>query len=312
MSKNVLVLGSSGMLGSMVTKVLAKSPEITVVTASRTHPTCETLINLDIRWHFLDIELFDPEHFVNVLKIQNIQYIINCIGVTKPFIDEKSTKSRDNAILINSIFPSMLANTAEDFGIQVLQIATDCVYSGISTEFYTESSPHDATDIYGKTKSLGEVPHPNIHHLRCSIIGPEPTKNAFLLEWFLNQPQNSTISGFQNHLWNGITTYHFARICQGIIENDIELPNMQHIVPSNSDIGEGWHPADVADKFRLLNMFAKHYNRPDITINRVKAEKDVNRAINTENKELNQKIWEAAKYTGPPSIDFMIEELSKL
>ena len=41
----------------------------------------------------------------------------------------------------------------------ILQIATDCVYSG-ATGGYTESSSHDALDVYGKTKSLGEVALP--------------------------------------------------------------------------------------------------------------------------------------------------------
>ena len=36
-----------------------------------------------------------------------------------------------------------------------------------------------ALDVYGKTKSLGEAYDLNVHHLRCSIIGPEPKEYKF-------------------------------------------------------------------------------------------------------------------------------------
>jgi dTDP-4-dehydrorhamnose reductase len=311
MTQNILILGSSGMLGEMCSKTLVQNNNFKVIGASRTRPSDQILSSLHW-WYQFDIDQFEIEEFVNIIKDQEINYIINAIGITKPFIDENSISSRNNAILINSVFPSMLANTVEEFNIQILQIATDCVYSGNTTGFYTESSPHDTTDVYGKTKSLGEISHPNIHHLRCSIIGPEPTKKAFLLEWFLNQPQNAEISGFKNHIWNGITTYHFAKICEGIIENNIELPHLQHIVPYNNILGSGWTPADAVDKYRLLQMFAKYYNRSDIVINPIMADKSISRAISTENIELNQKLWQAAKYTGPPSIELMIEEMSNI
>ena len=66
-------------------------------------------------------------------------------------------------------------------GARVLQIATDCVYSGAQGA-YVETDLHDALDVYGKTKSLGECQEPNVYHLRCSIIGPEPKDFKFLIE----------------------------------------------------------------------------------------------------------------------------------
>ena len=47
---------------------------------------------------------------------------------------------------------------------------------------YVETDLHDALDVYGKTKSLGECQEPNVYHLRCSIIGPEPKDFKFLIE----------------------------------------------------------------------------------------------------------------------------------
>ena len=54
-------------------------------------------------------------------------------------------------------------------GIRIIQIATDCVYDGVNGN-YSETDLHNPTDIYGKTKSLGEVPEPDFLNIRCSMI----------------------------------------------------------------------------------------------------------------------------------------------
>ncbi|MEC7900574.1 MAG: proline dehydrogenase family protein, partial [Acidobacteriota bacterium] len=38
---------------------------------------------------------------------------------------------------------------------------------------YKENDSHDAIDVYGKTKSLGEIKSENFFNIRCSIIGKE-------------------------------------------------------------------------------------------------------------------------------------------
>ena len=49
-----------------------------------------------------------------------------------------------------------MADTTLNKKIKIFQIATDCVYSGRLGK-YNEKSEHDDTDIYGVTKSLGEI-----------------------------------------------------------------------------------------------------------------------------------------------------------
>lgn len=207
--------------------------------------------------------------------------VINCIGLIKPKI-----KHPIDAILVNARFPYMLPHNT-------IQIATDCVYSGLKGN-YVESDLHDATDVYGKTKSLGEAPH--IKNLRCSIIGPEVKNHISLLDWFLAQKE---ANGFTNHLWNGVTTYHFAKIAQGVVREGIELPQLQHIVP-----------ADKVTKAELLRIIAKAYKK-DIKVTDVEAE-PIDRTLSTENPELNKELWQVAGYSEPPTIEQMVEELSKL
>lgn len=302
MSKTVLILGGTGMLGSMVVDVLRKNKDLEIIATRK--PLNKTNIEKidDVEWRYLsansalkgsDSDLYSSWH--------GIDWIINCIGTIKPYIHDDNKDEVENAIKINSLFPHKIDNVSKELNVKCIQIATDCVYTG-KEGHYSESDPHDATDVYGKTKSLGEVKSENFIHLRCSIIGPEAGRSSSLLEWFLGNPENATINGFTNHIWNGITTYHYAKICEGIICNDLkDLPMVQHIVPGNAII-----------KGNILKEFAKNFNRSDITINPTTAKTMVDRTLTTELPEVNKKIWQAAGYdeTGP-TIEQMVEELAE-
>ena len=165
---------------------------------------------------------------------------------------------------------------------------------------YVESDPHDALDVYGKSKSLGEAYFPNMYHLRCSIIGPELTSHLSLLDWFLHQPRGAEVSGYTNHHWNGVTTLHFARLCRGIIKANLKLPHVQHLVPSG-----------LISKADILKAFAKAFDRQDIKIKPAPANVVIDRTLTTNDVKLNQAIWQAAGYPKPPTIEQMIKELAE-
>ncbi len=280
----VVILGSTGMLGSMVKRYLSEKPQYDISVIDRPSFDADAL--------FLEPILTD--------FLQGHDYAINCIGIIKPRIDEKNPHSVEHAIRVNALFPHGLARAAEQIGCQVLQIATDCVYSG-ATGSYTEDSPHDATDVYGKTKSLGEVRSPNVHHLRCSIIGPEPDGRPkdSLLEWFLNQPPGSMLKGYANHRWNGITTLAFAAICHGIMSTGMALPFVQHIVPYNA-----------VNKYELLSHLGYFYKREDVSIEPIDVPTAVDRTLWTKDSVINLNLWRAAGYNRRPLVQEMIEELA--
>ena len=87
--------------------------------------------------------------------VSNKDYIINCVGVIKPYIDESDPESIKNALDVNSLFPHIL-NKSIKKKTKIFQIATDCVYNGEKGKYY-EKDHHNANDIYGKSKSAGEV-----------------------------------------------------------------------------------------------------------------------------------------------------------
>lgn len=225
--------------------------------------------------------------------------IVNNIGVIKSNIVDGDSESEINAIRVNSLFPHELVATASERGIQVVQIATDCVYSGQLGE-YNESSKHDAWDVYGKTKSLGEVNAPNMTLLRCSVIGREQGRSSNLIEWVLSQPENAQLSGYTNHLWNGLSTLAFSQICAGIIKNKNFVPGVHHVVPT-----------EVVSKQQLVEGIARAFGREDISVSPVETPISVDRTLSTEDKNYNSALWNQAGYSEIPSVTQLLKEYAQ-
>ncbi|GHV90780.1 NAD(P)-dependent oxidoreductase [Spirochaetia bacterium] len=275
MKAKVAVIGINGMLGNTVFRVLQDS-NLNVTGISRKELDAETAA-------FADIEKV----------VACYDYIVNCIGIIKPYIHDTHSGEVERAIAVNALFPHKLARC----GIKVIQIATDCVYDGVKGN-YIETDKHNATDVYGKTKSLGEVISDAFLNLRCSIIGLEKNHKKSLLEWFLNQPDNVEVNGFKNHYWNGISTIAFAKICKGIIENNSWFHGVQHVIPDS-----------VLLKSDMLKVFARVFNRADININDTDAEIAIDRTLSTLNEVQNRTLWEIAGYKKIPTIENLIEEI---
>lgn len=226
------------------------------------------------------------------------EVVINCVGLTKAHINSEDISSRRAAIRVNSLFANDLAMAAEEKGFRVIQVATDCVFNG-SKGSYSEDSPHDAHDVYGMTKSLGECPSSRVLHLRCSLVGREAEgRNSLLYNWVSNQPKSARIPGFTNHFWNGLTNQTFGRIIGGIIKTRFELNGVVHLVPSSQ-----------VTKAELVQMIADKEGRSDITVIPEPAKTTVNRTLSTKDPLLNRELFALAGYAEPPSIEQMLGDL---
>ena len=284
MSK-VLILGSTGMLGSAVEKVL-KAGEIDITVASRTKGVLFDAVGVNMH------------NLIEDSGLSSGDFIVNCIGLTKARINEESIASRQLAVELNIDFPNSLARAAEHANLRVIQVATDCVYSG-GRGSYTELDAHDSHDVYGKTKSMGEAPSASVMHLRCSLIGPELGRSSLFYEWVRNQPQGSHIQGYKNHFWNGLTSTAFARIVHGVVTSDLFKPGVQHLVP-----------AGRVTKDELIRIALASLSRSDVQVEAVDAREGVDRTLNTINAEFNKKLFRAAGYLSLPDIPLMVNELA--
>ncbi len=279
------------MLGKMVSLVFSMYSKDNLYFTSRSEDKFSKELNGEILF-------FDPikDNFADLCKIVNPNFVINCIGAIKPTITNKK-ESINNAISINSLFPLEISKTAVDLEFNYIQIGTDCVFSG-SKGNYSELSMTDATDVYGKTKIVGEVTSANKALIRSSIVGPETGNGKSLLNWFL-RTENLEVNGFTDHEWNGVTTLNFAKIVLGITKNQNKNIKLQHLIPN-----------DKVNKYELLLLFQEYFSK-QIKINDAISEAKVDRTLKTNNSRTNDELWKLGGYQKIPSVRENISELAE-
>lgn len=297
--KKIAVLGASGMLGRMLVEYFARQDDCRVVATVRDQLYLEKAAKVMPNVIWVHAKADHKNCSVDFTAISECDWIINAIGIIKPLIKDDNADQVERALWVNGMLPHKLGEWAGKNGTRVLQIATDCVYSGQKGR-YDEGDLHDPLDVYGKTKSLGECYLPNVSHMRCSIIGPEVKDHRSLLDWFLNQPAGGAVKGFSNHDWNGVTTLHFAKLCHGVINRNMELPHVVHIVPGGS-----------ITKAAMLQAFAASYHRNDLAIEVVASTVKIDRTLSTRHQDLNESLWKAAGYGQAPTVEEMISEMSE-
>jgi len=109
-SYKVLVLGANGMLGKMVSLYLSTNKNFNVEVTTR-NKTEFILENFKNNSHILDI---NQNSLLDIVNNDKFNFIINCIGVIKPKINENDNVSVKETILTNSYFPLSIQNIAKD------------------------------------------------------------------------------------------------------------------------------------------------------------------------------------------------------
>ena len=218
-------------------------------------------------------------------KIQELSpnLIINCIGV----LIEQCNHDMIRAIKLNALLPHKLQKLADKIGCQLIQMSTDCVFSGRKKESYLETDQKDGLDTYAKTKGLGEVLNESHLTLRTSVIGPELKEDGSeLFNWFI--AQEGKIDGYTQALWSGVSSLELAKVVKWAIDNDIK--GLYHVTNGKP-----------ISKYELLSLMKKH-TQSQVAINPTDEYK-VDKSFVDSRQEINFKI---------PSYDEMIFNMVEL
>lgn len=266
----ILVIGSNGMAGHIITKYL-KQQGHNVTTSARSGSD----INIDIEKVRLDDSFFS--------SLTNYDFVINCIGLlVKDSIDRP-----DRAAIINSWFPHYLEYNLKNSTTRLIHLSTDCVFDGKKGE-YVEDDIHTEMNAYGSSKSNGEVNNSKDITFRMSIIGTEiKSTGTGLLHWVLTNP-NTELQGWDNALWNGITTLQLAKCIDRYINNPT-ITGVYHLVNNNNSINK----YDLLCKINNIFSLGK-------TIIRSQGPKPVNKILVDTRQEADFKI---------PDYDTQLQEL---
>jgi dTDP-4-dehydrorhamnose reductase len=145
--------------------------------------------------------------------------IINAAAVLASDIaNSVSAQARERALAINAVFPHRLARIAGDLGLRVIQISTDAVF-GRTAGVVNEANVIGPDDFYGVSKAAGELSDACCLTIRCSLVGPPaPGRSRGLWAWLVDEPHRTTLRGYVNHLWSGITTVQLAEVCSALTD----------------------------------------------------------------------------------------------
>jgi dTDP-4-dehydrorhamnose reductase len=242
----VLILGVAGMLGHKLYQRLQSDFDVWG-TVRRPWSYYESL---DLFRRDRIVELVDAGDLATVhqaLEDAAAGVVVNCIGIVKQLPEARDPVK---SITVNSLFPHQLALRCSQQGARLIQISTDCVFSG-RRGMYREDDLPDPEDLYGRTKLLGEVDAPHLT-LRTSIIGREIQGSAGLVEWFLAQ-RSGLVQGFQRAIYSGLTTIELTEVIRDLVEFHRSLRGLYHV------------SSEPISKYDLLQLLKMSY-RADVEI----------------------------------------------
>jgi dTDP-4-dehydrorhamnose reductase len=239
-----LILGGNGMLGHKLCGLLATRMELWAT--FRKTPQHGFL---PAKRQITHVAVEDARRLRDVLDTVKPDAVVNVVGIVKQRDEAKQAVS---SIQVNALFPHQLADLCIERSARVIQISTDCVFSG-ARGHYTEIDNPDPVDLYGRSKLLGELNRPGTLTLRTSIIGWQLNTFTSLLSWFAFQ-RGKRIKGYGKAIYSGITTTVMSQLIGDILLTRPDLTGIYQVA------------SEPISKYDLLMQLRDLLNWNDIVI----------------------------------------------
>ncbi len=224
-NKKILLIGSSGQVGSALLEILGDEKKIT-------YPKNSLFLNLT------SVELEKKLYYLN----PNI--IINTLAYTSV---DKAENDRQHAFSLNTLFPKTLSKWCYENNCLLVHYSSDYVFSGKGTILRTEDSNTDPINYYGLTKLKGDFAIKNSKAnaiiLRCSWIYSF-SHNSFL-KTILNKMENELELNVVNDQVGAPTSARWiAQITKNLIKNP-KLTKGFHLINCVPDGFASWYEFSI-------------------------------------------------------------------
>lgn len=232
--QSIIVFGADGMIGSAVcTYFERKGWQVDRITRSKLNIVCAYSSNT----------LYDK-----LEALVKSGAVINCVH---------STSDMD-AMIVNGIFPAVLARVCKAAEIKMMHVTTDELYKPYALGDYTSRHFPTTPDTVGMTRWVGEkaVAAEGGAVLRASAMGDWAPNHESLPQTVKSFVQSATLEVSDNHFWNGITTHALASI-------------LHKTLSAGGVLWEGtrtFTSAETISRVKLFEMLAQVYNREDLNI----------------------------------------------
>ena len=243
----LLILGVTGMLGNAMFRLLSESSDLVVYGTARNENSKQYFSNDYAQNIIAGIDAENHDSLTRTLAMTRPELVVNCVGLIKQLADANDPLQ---AIPVNALLPHRIATLCQVVGARLVHFGTDCVFSGTQGN-YLESDLPDASDLYGRSKLLGEVDYPHAITLRTSIVGHELYGHRSLVEWFL--AQQGLVKGYSKAIFSGLPTVELACVVRDYVLPRPELRGVYHVA------------SKPINKLKLLQLISDTYGK-DIEI----------------------------------------------
>ena len=132
--KNILILGAGGRLAGSLAECWRAHHKVTALKRP-------------------ELNVADPVALERLLDSHDFDILVNGTGLTNV---DRCEQDREEARVVNTVAPGLMARCAEARGARLIHFSTDYVFDGAQREPYTESDVAHPCGWYGATKLDGE------------------------------------------------------------------------------------------------------------------------------------------------------------
>ena len=204
----ILILGSTGMLGSEIFETLSRVKSYRLFTSSRT--------KMRKSKNHLQIDLANEEYLEKIQAI-GADLIIYCTGNTSISDCEVNPEL---ARKLHVDVPSQISRACK----KIIYISTDSVFGGDHPP-YSESSSVSPLNFYAQSKSEGEkeIKKKSLDYMiiRTNMYGVRSSRGQSIVEWAVdNMSKGKRINGFSDLFFNPLSVGQISEAIQFLIEKD--------------------------------------------------------------------------------------------